>query len=90
MATEASHVSGNPGWQPPLTPARSPRWHDPNWHPGKGQRGGECQRVACDNRNAYWFNQTNGQYYCSSCARTFNEVSRRNGQPPLCELHAPA
>lgn len=55
--------------------------------PAKGEHGGKCQRIACDHQGAHWFNETNGRYYCASCARTFNEVSRRHGQRPLCELH---
>lgn len=53
----------------------------------KGEFGGICHRIACDNKGAHWFNETNRRYYCGACAQTFNEVCKRNGQPPLCELH---
>ena len=87
MATQTSREAGSP-WQMPFARALAPHWQVSGWRPGKGQRGGECQRVACDNGNAHWFNTTNGEYYCSYCARTFNEVSRRHGEPPLCLPHA--
>jgi hypothetical protein len=54
--------------------------------PMKGELSGVCHRIGCDNPGAHWFNDTNGKYYCTSCARTFNDVCRRHGQPPLCEL----
>jgi hypothetical protein len=55
--------------------------------PAKGDYNALCQRLACDNAGAHWFNTTNGRYYCSSCARTFNEVLRLQGRPAMCELH---
>ena len=55
--------------------------------PVKGEFNGLCQRFACDNAGAHWFNTTNGRYYCSTCARTFNEVLRQQGRMALCELH---
>ena len=53
---------------------------------GKGEFGGQCHRIACDSKGAHWFNETNGKYYCASCASAFNLVAQKNGQPPLCEL----
>ena len=55
--------------------------------PVKGEYNGLCQRFACDNAGAHWFNTANGRYYCSTCARTFNEVLRRQGRAAMCELH---
>jgi hypothetical protein len=85
MAMDASDLAG-PVWQRMPAPALR-RGYSPDARPMKGEHGGECQRIACDNSNARWFNETNGRYYCASCARTFNEVSRLHGQEPLCELH---
>ena len=85
MAIEESRFAGKPWWQMPLATA-SLRHADGQRPPAKGEHGGECQRIACDNAKAYWFNQTNGRYYCGPCAKTFNEISRRHGQPPLCDL----
>lgn len=85
MAMDASRLAG-PWWQRPLS---SPAFRQAldGQRPAKGEFGGECQRVACDSGDARWFNQTSGRYYCTYCARIFNEVSRRHGQAPLCELH---
>jgi hypothetical protein len=83
MGMESSSFAGKPWWQLPM--AKAPR-HPENVAPGKGEHGGQCQRIACVNEQAFWFNETNGKYYCGDCARTFNNVSRRNGQAPLCEL----
>ena len=59
----------------------------PPEEPAKGDYNALCQRLACDNAGAHWFNTTNGRYYCSTCARTFNEALRLQGRPALCELH---
>jgi len=85
MAIDASRFAGKPWWQMPLATAAI-RHADGAQRPGKGEHGGECQRIACDQGNARWFNQTNARYYCATCARTFNDISRRHGQAPLCEL----
>lgn len=55
-------------------------------NPEKGGYGGECQRQACTSKGAYWFNETNGRHYCAPCARMINDICRRNGQEPSCEL----
>lgn len=55
--------------------------------PAKGDYNGICQRHACDNLDSHWYNQANGRYYCSDCARTFNEVLRHQGRRAVCELH---
>lgn len=82
MALEASKFAGSPWWQRPMaSPARTP-----GRVAAKGDHGGECHRIACTNEQSYWFNETNGRYYCASCAKRFNEVSRRHGERPLCEL----
>ncbi|MGH8482512.1 MAG: hypothetical protein ACRES8_08625 [Nevskiaceae bacterium] len=55
--------------------------------PLKGDYNGHCQRLACDCAGAHWFNTSNGRYYCSTCARAFNEVLRQQGLRAICELH---
>ena len=69
-------------------------WGRPDLHkapryagPAKGDYNGPCQRYACDNDGAHWYNQANGRYYCSDCARTFNDVLRHQGRRAVCELH---
>lgn len=84
MAIEASRFAGKPWWQMQMVAHPVP--HRLRL-PKKGEHGGECQRIACENNESHWFNATNGRYYCAACARTFNEISRRHGQAPLCELH---
>lgn len=88
LMSDSARFAGKPWWQMPLTTSTFPA--AARRVPEKGDHGGACQRIACENREAYWFNSTNGKYYCVACARTFNEVSRRNGQEPLCDLHPPA
>jgi hypothetical protein len=89
MASENSRFAGKPWWQMPVanTGSTIQPLRTRTGLAGKGELGGECQRIACENHDAHWFNETNGRYYCASCARTFNEICRRNGQEPLCELH---
>lgn len=85
MPTGTARFVGKPWWQMPNA-GRPRQWSVPG-EPGKGAFGGICFRVACDRSSAHWFNETNGRYYCVSCAKAFNEVSQRHGQRPLCELH---
>ena len=86
MSTETSaRFAGKPWWQMPLM-STARRFPDQRTAM-KGEYSGQCARVACENREAHWFNETNGRYYCATCAGAFNEVCRRNGQEPLCELH---
>jgi hypothetical protein len=86
MATQTSRFAGKPWWQMPLLAGR-PVARVTADGPVKGEYNGLCQRFTCDSFGARWFNHTNGRYYCSSCARTFNEVLRRQGRGALCELH---
>ena len=77
MPTEQQRIAGKPWWQMPLAnPVRGESLRPPT----KGEYNGECHRIACDHGDAHWFNETNGRYYCASCARHFNEVARRHGQ----------
>lgn len=85
MTTHALSFAGRPWWQ--IRGARPTARIDGSRPPAKGEHGGPCQRIACRNGTAYWFNEASLRYYCVACARTFNEVARRHGQPPLCALH---
>lgn len=82
MALEASKFAGAPWWQRPVASPTKVAGRTP----AKGEHGGECNRIACSQELSYWFNETNGRYYCSACAKRFNDVSRRHGERPLCEL----
>jgi len=52
----------------------------------KGQHGGECNRTACKNENAQWYNKVTEAFYCTKCARMINESSNQSNQGDLCEL----
>ncbi len=39
----------------------------------KGQRGGNCNRTACQQPGAHWYNPYTYAYYCAPCARELNE-----------------
>jgi len=86
MATANPRVQEHHWWQLRFLSGRqvSPQR---DAEPVKGEYNGMCQRFACNNSDAHWYNQNNGRYYCSSCARTFNEVLRQQRRPAMCELH---
>ena len=53
----------------------------------KGDKGGECNRTVCENKNAQFYNKSTLKYYCPICARKINEHARHelNGEN-LCVL----
>lgn len=50
----------------------------------KGRHGGTCNRGACNERPADWFNHHTGYYYCGPCAQKINE-SLAASNLKLCE-----
>jgi hypothetical protein len=42
----------------------------------KGEWGGECNRGACHNPNATWYNQSTRKHYCTPCAELLNRTHR--------------
>lgn len=80
MVPDVSRIAVKPWWQKPIERPHEPR------STIKGAHGGPCGRIACENEPSYWFNATNGKYYCGVCAKRFNDVSQRHGEQPLCEL----
>ena len=57
----------------------------------KGQRGGSCNRRACQAPGALWYNRSTEKFYCRACARLINDFlpTRRDsmrlyGDPRLC------
>lgn len=40
----------------------------------KGEFKGECNRTACSNKNAVYYNKGTYAYYCHSCAMKINEL----------------
>ena len=53
--------------------------------PMKGEFKGECNRGACKNDFAKWYNKVMDAFYCSRCARMINESSNQSNQGDLCE-----
>jgi hypothetical protein len=49
----------------------------------KGHRDGECNRTACHNPNARWYNPHTNSYYCQPCAFRLNEEMRWADLKPL-------
>ncbi|MCE6958378.1 hypothetical protein LAZ40_04815 [Cereibacter sphaeroides] len=59
-------------------PGRYPQHADP----AKGQVfGGLCNRTACGERRAVWWNVMTHGFYCRTCA---NGINDRLDQPPIC------
>lgn len=44
---------------------------------GKGEKGKNCNREACQAPGAYWYNHSTQRYYCTTCARLINRDSER-------------
>lgn len=52
----------------------------------KGTWGGNCNRTACQQPGAVWWNSSTRAYYCQSCARKINEFSEKADGYALCIL----
>lgn len=56
----------------------------------KGEYDGDCNRTACDKKQAKWYNHSTRAYYCGKCAMQINtlnpEFLRDNGYM-LCVHH---
>lgn len=50
----------------------------------KGSYGGWCNRTACDNDAATWYNSSTRAYYCEKCAAEINYWSRLDHNTTLC------
>jgi hypothetical protein len=50
----------------------------------KGKHGGACNRGACNERPADWWNPHMAAYYCEGCAKKINE-SLAASKLKLCE-----
>lgn len=46
--------------------------------PEKGHKGGECNRTACTNRPATWYNRYTQMWYCEDCATKINRLANPN------------
>jgi len=53
--------------------------------PEKGEKGGECNRGACNNRPARHYNHVMDKFYCTPCARKINDAARQYGEVSLCD-----
>ncbi len=45
---------------------------------GKGEKGKNCNREACQAPGAYWYNHSTQRYYCTTCARLINSANRND------------
>lgn len=41
----------------------------------KGELHGECNRTACSNKNAKFFNHSTEKHYCGTCAKLINDAN---------------
>lgn len=46
----------------------------------KGEKGGNCNRTACQSPGAYWYNHSTLKYYCERCARMLNNANHDDAQ----------
>lgn len=46
--------------------------------PGKGLYDGRCNRMACQQPGAVWYNHSTRKYYCEECAHELNRYNRRD------------
>jgi hypothetical protein len=46
----------------------------------KGKYQQECNRTACSNGNAIWYNLSTRAYYCQQCAETINGQNAKDSQ----------
>jgi hypothetical protein len=45
----------------------------------KGDKGGECNRTACNAPNAQWFNKSTLKHYCTKCAQMIMQYPENKG-----------
>ena len=45
---------------------------------GKGLKGENCNRTACQAPGAYWYNHSTQAYYCRTCADLINRANRHD------------
>lgn len=50
----------------------------------KGDYNQECNRTACTNNEANYYNESTRKYYCKSCAEEINYWSKRDANITLC------
>lgn len=44
----------------------------------KGELNGECNRTACNNKGARFYNHSTKKHYCAKCARQINEYNHND------------
>jgi hypothetical protein len=52
-----------------------------------GTYGGLCNRTACREEGAKWWNTSTRKYYCVMCASKINLECRRMDEEPILEFH---
>jgi hypothetical protein len=58
--------------------------------PVKGEFDGECNRRACRETGANWWNPNTRAYYCASCARRINDYIVRPEEQHLRLVPSPS
>lgn len=68
------------------SPIKSSRYRNvgPQDHPDKGQMNGHCNRQACQEPRAVFYNTGTDSYYCPHCAHLINEGCRGTDLGDLC------
>lgn len=52
----------------------------------KGEKGGLCNRTACQQPPALFYNRVMGKYYCYNCAVLIERSARRDGDSFYADL----
>lgn len=55
-----------------------------------GAYGGLCNRTACREPGARWWNSSTRKFYCVMCASRINLECRRFDENPICEYREAA
>ena len=53
----------------------------------KGKRGGKCNRTACNNEDAWLYNESTRMYYCEKCAILINRACEHDYKDGPCLCH---
>lgn len=51
-----------------------------------GTYNGLCNRTACRDTGARWWNSSTRKFYCVVCACRINQECRRFNEDPICEF----
>jgi hypothetical protein len=67
--------------------SRLDRYAEPELKADKGKKAGSCNRRACQQPGAVFYNRGSYAYYCGACARLINgDYQGDLGPEPLCSI----